>query len=284
MIELDSHLFPVPESYYARGGFLDRYFSLSLWSLNLQITTVSSGNLLDSSGHYFFRNSSVPTPRACTVLAWDRIVRLGHYRSESFIVPFLPSLRDDDEMGQAIATHGKKLSSLSRRSQLHARNQETHLINWGSVYLGKLTKTPTLDNVLVGQTERSNVVESLILPRKDIAGESSQYRIRERMEFLASWGFVGISAECKRMGIPWVTRFLTQFLNQESAAAWAYEYVRARNLVVSDPESINADYKELVFEATQRTKSRESLKANDKTGVEKSSKSMGRFGTKELKF
>lgn len=258
MTKIKTELFPVPDSHYAKGTFMEGNVALSILSLNLHITG-SRFNLLSREvkrGHYFFRDESIPLPRAATILAWDRICRLGTSESPIFVLPFLPSLRDDDEIGQAIAERGVKIQSLSRRSQLHVRDSDDRII-WGPLYFAD-TRRAGDDSVLCGTAMRSNVSESAIVTGLFQHAGSAQDSIRMRMESLASHGLLGCGEMCAAIGIPHATRVLFQFLSRNAAEKWANAYVAAKQLVAADPRSAESDYKELMFELIAQRKAAES--------------------------
>lgn len=281
-MSIEPHLFPIPESAYATNGVrFDALFPHSLIAWNLELTT-AKGNLYHAErkrGYYFYRDSQVPMPRPATQLTWERLVRLGDSGSRAFLVPFLPSLRDEDEMGQAIAERGIKLASLGRRSPLHQKEivrltdgQSFESIVWGDVFLGQVGKDPSLDSVLCGKIDRSNVPESLVAPRRFIYPETAQDSIRLRMEFIAQYGVPALYQFSRKAQVPVAHRILFQFLDQASASRWALAYAMAWKQIRDDPGLIMADYAELVhsihdtISESERAKKEADLEKNSKKG------------------
>ena len=267
--EIDSSLFPIPESQYAKEGPLPTKWALSILAFHLQIVK-STGNELTGGlkGDYFFGDSAVPLPRPATVLAWNKLVRLGRSESLCFVPPFLPSLRDEDEVGQAIAKRGTHIVSLSRRSGIHHRDSQ-HRINWGSVYTGNLLRNATADSILTGRTLRSNLVEAVISPKASQHPDSAQDSIRSRWEHLAVHGILSTKG---LVFLPPVNRLMFRFLNHEAVARWALEYNNAYWLAIDDPESIDSDFKSLTQELVDASRNRQ--EESVKEAVEK----VSRFG------
>lgn len=280
-IEINTSLFPTPQTQYAEGFINEPHIALSILALNIHITN-STGNLLSrevKNGHYFFRDDSLPTPRPATIGAWSRICRLGTVDSPLFILPFLPSLREDDEIGQAIGERGSKIHSLSRRSQLHLRDSEGRIV-WGSIYLGSTAPNRGQDSSpLVGTSDRSNCTESLIVSGRYQHPASAQDSIRGRMESLASHGILGIGQACAAMAIPHVRRVLFQFTNQYAANQWAEAYVSARRLVSSDPGSIESDWKQMLHELVEAKRTAIQKESDAKPAKVAKEKNIPKFGT-----
>lgn len=263
IMTIDPSLFPVPDSPYCTNGLkFDKFVPITLLAFHLQLVN-SEGNLHHDQrkkGYYFFRDSSVPHPRPATQLAWERICRLGKLRSESFIVPFLPALREEDEAGQAIAERGIHVASLSRRSPLHHKEivrissgKVFEAIIWGDCYIGSTASDSSSPHTtLVGHLERSNVVESLVLPQRDIDGVTAQESIRGRLEFLAQFGIPATSGFAKIAGVPRIHRLLFQFLGQETASSWADSYRRAFHAIRRDPGLIEADYRDMLADMVEK--------------------------------
>lgn len=268
--EIDSGLFPIPESQYAKEGPLPTKWALSILAFHLHLV-MSPGNKLTGGlkGDYFFGDSEVPLPRPATVLAWQKLVRVGRSESTTFIPPFLPSMRDEDEIGQAIARRGTHVVSLSRRSAIHHRDSKNR-IKWGSIYFGRILRNATQDTVLTGQTNRSNIVEAIVCPLADQHPESGQASIRERFEFLAVHGILSTR---QISFLPSVSRLLFRFLSHESVAEWALAYNNAYWQVMDDPDSVDADYKELIHWYTEESKSR------NREEIEKAVKNVSRFSS-----
>lgn len=269
-LEIDSSLWPIPDSQYAKEGPLVRKWALSILAFHLDIL-MSPGNQLTGGlrGDYFFADSEVPLPRPATFLAWQKLVRLGHGLSATFVPPFLPSLREEDEVGQAIAKRGTHVVSLSRRSSAHFRDSQGR-IRWGKIYFGNLeVRNPTKDSVLTGATNRSNIVEAVVCPQRDQHPDSAQNSIRERYEFLA---IHGIASTKQLPFIPGVHRLLFRFLSHDAVADWALCYVETHRLVMADPESIDSDFKQLIHEWLENSQNR-----NDEA-IEKAVKNSSRFG------
>lgn len=258
-----SNIFPHPDSHYATNGIkLDKFAPLAILAFHLNMT-LGEGNVLQAQrkkGYYLFRESAVPFPRPCTQLAWERLCRLGRLNSHSFLVPFLPALRDDDESGAAISEKGTHVSSLSRRSPHHIREsvrlrdgKKFEAIIWGDCYVGSVESHAVHSHTsLMGRLERSNVVESLVLPRRDIEGVTSQESIRDRLEFLAQYGLPATHDWAKKALVPRIHKLLFQFLSQQAASFWADEYVKSYHQIRSDPGIIQADFNDMLEE--QRAK------------------------------
>jgi hypothetical protein len=230
----------------------------------------SPGNELTGGlkGDYFFSDSAVPLPRPSTVLAWNKLVRVGRADSSTFIPPFLPSLRDEDEIGQAIAKRGTHVVSLSRRSSIHYRDKLGR-IKWGSVYTGKTVRNATIDSILTGATNRSNIVEAIIAPASEQNPDSAQDSIRSRWEALAVYGILSTKG---LVFLTPVNRLLFRFLSHEAVAQWALEYNNVLWQVLDDPDSVDSDFKLLTQELVDASKNRNAESVNEV--VEKNS----RFG------
>ena len=255
---IETILFPAFESPYSYPDFHSaRRLPLSILALNLEITNLGM-NLIKKpkSPAFYLRDDMIPKPRPATQLAWEKICRLGHPLSKTFILPFLPALREEDEVGSAIGERGIKLPSLSRRSGEHQREKvDGHeYIKWGTVYIGTLNPMPGTDYFLTGAVERSNISESLILPPQDLWAETAQDSIRTRMEFLSAWGIPCMFSLAERIGFVPVTRLLLQFLTQQSAQNWAKAYAENHKLIRVDPEQAEADYKDMIEELKSRFK------------------------------
>lgn len=249
MIELNQHMFPLPESHYATSiGPFDKHLGLSILAFHISVVTQKGNQLRSDDNAYFFSDSFVPIPRPATVLAWDRVCRLGRVESREYILPFLPSLREDDEVGQAIAQRGSHVPSLSRRHSAHIRDDKGR-INWGAIYIGRKAETPKWDSSLVGKTQRSNLVEALVIHGADQHYESAQMSIRDRMEFLARHGLIyQRREEDGTVKLPPVRRLLFRILSDKVAADWAYGFNIAWNQVVADPKIVESDYKLMLHE------------------------------------
>lgn len=249
MIELNQHMFPLPESHYATSiGPFDKHLGLSILAFHISIVTHKGNQLRSDDNAYFFSDSAVPLPRPCTVLSWDRICRVGRMESRTFVLPFLPSLREDDEVGQAIAQRGSHVPSLSRRHSAHIRD-DMGRINWGAIYTARKSVTPKWDSSLIGKTQRSNLVEALIVSGVDQHSDSAQLSIRDRLEFLARHGLIYQQRdESGSHQLPPVRRLLFRILSDKVAADWAYGFNIAWNQVVSDPKIVESDYKLMLHE------------------------------------
>lgn len=277
---IDSSLFPSLDSPYSYPDLLlGHRLPLSILALNLEITNLDK-NLIKKpkSPAFYLRDDMVPKPRPATQLAWERICRLGHPLSKTFLVPFLPALREEDEVGSAIGERGVKLPSLSRRSGEHVREKINgqEYVKWGSVYIGTLTPMQGTEYYLTGSVSRSNITESLILPPQDLWAETAQESIRTRLEFLAAYGIPCMFDLAARIGFQPVTRLLLQFMSQQAAQDWAKTYAENHKLVRVDPEQAESDYKELVEELKNR------LKPKDEKPEEKHSKANRFDGMKDL--
>lgn len=276
-MEIDVSLFPAPESPYSY--LHSEKMALSILALHLQLVKEGTNLLpnLQPKGHYFFRNAGIPEPRPCTILAWNAICRLGIPGSAFFYVPFLPSLREDDEMGVVISEKGSRIPSLSRKSNLHQKDEEGR-ITWGSVFIAN---TDATDWIVEQAIERSNVAESLVTPRQAMWGKSAQEPLRLRMEFLAQHGFVASNPAVRELGIPRIHRLLFQMTTHVFAEQWAKAFMSANALIVADPKQIDADFKDMIEgwrRESQATKETESENQVDETGKGKNLRKAGRFG------
>lgn len=255
---IDTNLFPAFESPYSYPELaFSRRLPLSILALNLEITNLGA-NLFKKpkDSAFFLRDDMIPKPRPATQLAWEKICRLGHPLSKTFLLPFLPSLREEDEVGSAIGERGIKLPSLSRRAGEHATEKKDgkSFIKWGTVYVGTLTPMPGTEYYLTGAIERSNINEALILPPQDLWAETAQDSIRSRMEFLAAWGIPSMKALASQIGFQPITRLLLQFTIQSSAQGWAKAYAETHKLLRVDPEQAESDYKDMIEEFRTRFK------------------------------
>lgn len=284
---IDLHHFPFPESHYATNGIqMDRFAGLSLVAFHVDMVRNHEANILKKDqkrGVYMFRNQGVPLPRPATQLAWERICRLGKLTSDSFLVPFLPALRDEDEVGQAIAERGIHVGSLSRRSSAHIREPivtphgSYDCIIWGEVYLAEAVEKNigVMHSAIVSKNQRSNFVEALIVPYRNNDSAVNQESIRTRMEFLAQYGLISTHHMAKSASIPRINRLMFQFLNQEHASFWADAYRDTFFQIRKDPGIIQTDYQAMI--ADMRVKFEESLIEETKK-VEKNSTGRMEFG------
>lgn len=281
--------FPAPDSAYASNGQrFDKYASISILAWNIQLMSAGGGlygKAEHKKGYVFYRDSGVPLPRPATQLAWERLCRLGHRESRSFLVPFLPSLRDEDEMGQAIAERGIRVPSLSRRSPLHVRERATTVegrsfesIVWGDIYLGRVGDSRTINNILVGAVDRSNIVEALVAPRDSIWPATAQDSIRTRLEFIAQYGVPALFEFGKTAAaIPIAHRVLFQFLSQADAASWALAYNSAWHRIRQDPGLIEADWKDMIEDMQESLAAKESQETEERAAEQKKTQKAG-FG------
>jgi len=279
-MQIDLSLFPAFDSPYTNPK--SQTLAASVMALHLQLIH-ASGNSLHSErtkGHYFFRNESVPLPRPATMEAWSLICRIGCSESPYFIPPFLPSLRADDEVGDAIQTRGAKVPSLSRKSSLHLRDDQKRII-WGSVYLARVDDYFGNGNTLLYEYDRSNITESkLSMPRGFFWPASQESPIRHRMEFLASFGLPASNGLFAEIQIPAIHRLLFQFFRQDAVEAWSGKYAETHHLVKLDSGLAKADHKELmreIIESKQGNKGQESDESDLGKALEKYSKKPGRF-------
>jgi len=285
-IEIESNLFPIPESGYSTSGFFDPLFPISLFAFQIGIT-LSSTSLIPgekAKGSYFFRNDSVPLPRPCTYLAWNRLCRLGNAESTHFVIPFLPSLREEDEVGIAISERGKRVSSLSRRSPHHVRDSQKRII-WGNVYTAHARPESNVGDILVGSIDRSNFAESLVTPSAAQDPATAQEPIRSRFEFIASHGVLGLHAVNSELALPPIKRLLFQFTSQQSAAEWGVAYAECHFAIRRDKGLIEADFREMIHEhitAKQVRQQNESQEIGAEPSGRKSSSKMSRFGDIDL--
>ena len=244
---------------------------LSLLAFHLQILT-QPGNLLKGKGsndQYFFRDSAIPLPRPATYSAWNALVGLGSDESPYFYTPFLPSIRADEEGGVAGSLRGAgeagtaHLSTLTRKSQLHIRDTNGR-IQWGSVYIGRRDRS---ESPLVWRLDRSDIPESMVLPREYGNGEytsATHGGIRTRMEFVAQFGIPGINSS--DLPLRPIRRILFQCTTQNFADEYARAYCHAAQVVSVDSEAEQADYLELLAELKEsiaKPKPSESVKGEE---------------------
>jgi hypothetical protein len=283
VLEVDSHLFPIPDSQYALPEAHFSQVGLSIFALHIELVN-HPGNQLDEKKHeYLFVESSVPYPRPATLLAWHRIVRLGNQRSTQFIVPFLPSLREEDEVGQAISLRGVRIPSLSRKSGLHRKNPKGGII-WGPVLFGDLNPSATIDSILTSKSIRSNFVEALCVRRGNHDARSAQESIRARMEFLASHGFIATRRAATLAGLPQIERLLFRFASGDSAVNWALAYNTVYFRVMSDPGCVVSDYKDMIHDLKLARLSRDAQKEQKVNDSGNKISSSGRFGEIDIGF
>jgi hypothetical protein len=261
--EIDLKHFPGPGHYASDslGPTRSAHLPISIFALHVQLVT-QDGNILSSEqskGYYFFRDSHIPLPRACTVLAWNRICVLGKPDSKQYYLPFLPSLREEDEVGSAIGERGSRIASLSRKSKYHMRDSEDRVV-WGPVYGSQLGAS----NVL-WQTERSDFAESLVTDSMNFIAPATHESIRDRMTFLAQHGFPATNALMKHLNIPRIYRLLFQFLDRSAVQAWVSHYNSSMALVKVDPDSIAADFKDMTHQMVEarKTQKEESDEVSD---------------------
>jgi hypothetical protein len=126
-----------------------------------------------------------------------------------------------------------------------------------------------MDSILIGQTIRSNIVEALVLAPHQQHPDTAQDSIRSRWESLAVHGILPTKG---LVFFPPVNRLMFRFLSHELAAQWALEYNNAYWRVIDDPDSVDADYQELIREHVDASRNRNDESV--KEAVEKSS----RFG------
>lgn len=256
-IQIKSNLFPIPDSHYLNDSGSLKEVNLSIFGLYLQIA-MAKNNLLKASvkyGHYFFRGFDIPCPRPATVLAWKAISHLGHRDSPYFLVPFLPSLREEDETGTAIGERGIHLASLSRRSGLHHKD-ETGRISWGMVYGGDLRRDVSDESILVWGLARSDATESQLVTGDFSHPSSGQDSIRTRLEFLSQYGIPACHEAAIGIGLPIIRRVLFQHLSQTTAKAWAWGYSESLKLIAADPLSAVADFRLMIHEELEDRKTR----------------------------
>jgi hypothetical protein len=270
---LEPLFFPVPDSSYCTNGMrMDKVFPLSLLAWSTELLT-AEGNLMAKAdvnrGHIFLRSESIPLPRPATQLAWERVCRLGKPDSRSFLLPFLPAISAEDEMGQAISEKGIHIPSLSRRSSLHVREtvqlqdgKRFDGIVWGPVWRGLVTANAIKEGVIDGGFTRSNLVEAVVTHQRNIWPETAQDSIRQRMEFLAQYGVPAYNLFAKEKGLGRINRVLLQPLIKKHADEWAFAYARNYVRIREDVGLIEADYKEFMHEyaESQKEKLREEQK------------------------
>lgn len=250
MIQIRTDLWPAP-GHYNSG----QVSALSLFALHLQILN-QNGNLLKESpgGQYFFRDTSIPLPRPATADAWTQLCSLGTRDSKYFLVPFLPSIRSDEEQGEISTLSGSgagktHLKTLTRRSKLHIRDKSGR-ITWGSVYIGR---GPDSEYPLCMELARSDITESLVIPREQQVTDlshRSESTLRFRIEFLSQFGMPASSGP--RSPLAPVRRVLFQCTNQRIAEIWARSYIEASQRLSENPELERIDYYLMIQEFLSR--------------------------------
>lgn len=265
-------LFPALDSPYSKTEN-PKALIQSIISLHVQICLASS-NLMYSErhkGHFFFRNEAIPLPRPATILAWKAICQVGNSKSPFCLLPFLPSLRAEDEVGDAIQMLGAKVPSLSRKSALHIRDKEKGIV-WGPAYVA-------FDGKIVNQYSKSNLLESqFLIPFEHLNPESKLTSIRHRMEFLAAHGIPVTSAVANACKLPEITRLLFQFTSQVAAEKWAAAYAQADSILLADSKQARADYLLMLDIAIESRKEKNKDESNKKTQIGKNSKLQDKFG------
>lgn len=270
IFHVKTELFPAPEHFWA-----GKASPLSILALQLMILT-QDGNLFGQNNDkdlFFFRDGNIPRVRPATFSAWRALVGLGDSTSPYFNVPFLPSIRDDEEGGIAGSIRGgvtAHLTTLSRRSKLHLLDSHGY-INWGSVYIGDSRR----DSPLICSLYRSDIPESIVVPRGfQIYDETFRANggLRARMEFIAQHGFPAVyQADIPIRGI---RRLLLQTTNHRSAHDWAESYALTARQLETGVDTCESDYQELV----------ESLrKAQEKKGAEEGETRVTKKGKIEQK-
>lgn len=248
-IDIELRYFPGPW-HYASDSVPRSYrdsLPLSIFSLHVELVS-RAGNLLysdQSKGFYFFRDSGIPLPRPCTIAAWQRICCLGRHDSTQFYLPFLPSLREEDELGSAIGERGSRIASLSRKSKYHITDSDDRIL-WGPVYGGDMET-----GGISWQSARSDFEESQITAAANWRNHLTNESIRDRMVFLAQHGFPSTNALMKHLSIPRIYRLLFQFTSRTDAEAWAKAYVDMSLHISLDPPSIAADFKQMTHDMVQ---------------------------------
>lgn len=276
---IDPYQFPMPGVSYSGGQ--DHVLAYSIMAFATQMIS-HAGNLLeDKAWQFMFRDWMIPRPRLCTILAWDGICRLGSKDSKVFMLPFLPSITEDDQMYGVQNNSG--LHSLHRASKHHVRVDRQ--IQWGCIYLGFIGQGPPIFKTV----EVSSIVEAQVLgfkgTRQFINGESSQYSIRDRMEYLAANGIPAVDELFDQKKMPRVDRLMFQFLNQKSAEVWADSYLEATNeyhQCKNPREAIKNDWKDMVDSIIEMQRVKEIAKLTGEK--EKNNPKKVRFDMKDIEF
>ena len=231
---------------------------LSLLAFHLSILHAKDGSLIHGkSDQYFYRDSSIPLPRAATFDAWRCLLGIGLRDSGYYAVPFLPSIRGDEESGIAGSLKGagesgnSHLPTLTRRSNLHVKDRRG-FISWGAVYIGRWNGD---DPSLVSQYSRSDVAESFVIPRNLQNNDSdakTHGSLRTRMEFLAQFGIPATSSSA--LPLQSIRRLLFQVLRRDSAERFAIGMTQAAADYHSSPMAESHDYQQMVHEMQESYK------------------------------
>jgi hypothetical protein len=280
---LNSQWFPIPESSYIQGWETPE-LRTSLIAFGLHITNQPGNFLGEHPGQFFFSDELIPQPRPATIHAWDRLCRIGHMHSKTFILPFLPSISMEDETGGGIQESGRRLSSLSTKSKHHARDSTGRLV-WGEVYIARLDTKSQASTAIRARVQRSDLSESQILGKywwADIDPVSSQSQIRERAEFLAGYGIPAWNLFADDNRLIKINRLLFRFLNTTTANNWALAYMEAKAAVRQNPQLVFEDFHLLRRQIRDAVVEKEIQALEGK--VEKNSKKPGRFGPNQVDF
>lgn len=264
IFNIKTPLWPMPGHYMS--GLVS---PLSLLAFHIQILAAKEGNLINAKPEqYFYRDSSIPLPRAATFDAWRCLLGIGLPGSGFYYVPFLPSIRADEEGGATGSLKGagesgsNHLFSLTRRSALHVRDKHG-FIRWGAVYVGQWNDS---DNTLAQQLPRSDIPETFIIPRSKQATDSdakTHGSLRARLEFLAQFGIPATSTS--RLPLQSIKRLLFQVLSRESAERFATGMRKAALDYHSSPMAEQQDYLQMLHEIkeSQAKYSKESKKSKE---------------------
>lgn len=243
MVKIIPNLFPANDyPIRTRNAQLD-LMAVSMFALHFDVVGGGYQNLLQKdqiNGVYFFRDFGVPVPRPSTFLAWEQICRIGNTSSPMVMLPFLPSMSADDEVGSALSIRGSHLPSLSSKSSLHVRDSRNMVI-WGNVFIGDSDA-----GSLTHSVRRSDVTESMLVPPTHFESKTAQLSIRTRMEFLARFGFVQTNKSMLDMRVPRVWRLMFQFLKGDAAEHWIRAYSTAKKAVLADSNLIHSDFHDMM--------------------------------------
>ena len=264
MFGIKTDLWPMPGHYMS--GLVS---PLSLLAFHIQILAAKKGNLINGKPEqYLYRDSSIPLPRAATFDAWRCLLGIGLRESGFYYIPFLPSIRGDEEGGAAGSLKGAgesgsaHLPTLTRRSALHVRDSNGH-ISWGAIYIGRWDGA---GDSLSAQYSRSDIPETFIIPRSRQAIDSdakTHGSLRTRLEFLAQFGIPATSTS--RLPLQSIRRLLFQVLSRESAERFANGMKQAAQDYHSSPMAEQQDYLQMLHDIreSQKKYQQESKKAKE---------------------
>lgn len=272
-------------------------FAFSISALAFQIRDmagVDASLLTDNAalrGEWMFADSGVPLPRPSTAIAWASLCAIGpsndwrfNISSNTFLIPFLPSLRHGEDTTQ----------SLPRTAKQHRRDAEGR-ITWGRIYLADAADGRIIDALDQGAVVATEFMHKRFDPLIGWAPRASlpplwgsfdegwqfgivqsipsiRLSLRDPMIFLAQRGI----PETLNLapGIPRIKRLLLRFLDLAAVRRWAAAYsdamreIHAAYTISADAAMgvIRADIKRLADEVAEKEAQRFKDQAKDRAG------------------